>query len=354
MRLGGGALVVVMLAVAVPAPAQELFDRIRINGYTSLEFEKQLSAEGGGDPNGSFDADLFDLVFNIQASERIRVAADVTWEHGAASEDDRGNVALEYGFVEYAVSDLIKFRAGKMFVPFGIFNEIHTAKPAFLSVKEAASTNRPDRILDEAYRFYPRWEAGIALHGDGVVGGKNLSYDVMLANGDNDETNPFEEDNNSAKSFTARVRFEPGESLRLAYSFYYDQPGDADRDRLRSHGLELEWTWKALGVWSEVVFGSQRSRADGRWLDQIGFYVQPSWRFAFGLTPYLRFDLVDPDTSASANRGFDLVVGLNYEVSQGFMLKLENNRVWGEAGSSLAQYPGRRYDELKAAVVLGF
>lgn len=354
MRFRQAALVGVTLGLAVPAPAQELFDRIRINGYTSFEFEKQLSEEGAGDPNGSFDADAFDLVFNIQASERIRAAADITWEHGAASEDDRGNVALEYGFVEYAFSDLFKLRAGKMFTPFGVYNEIHTAKPAFLSVKEAASTNQTDRILEEAYRFYPRWGAGIALHGDAVVGDKNLSYDVLVANGESAETNPFEEDDNSAKSVTARVRFEPGESLRLGYSFYHDALGDPGYDRLLSHGLELEWTWSALRVWTEVVFGALRAREDGSSLEQVGFYVQPSWHFGNGLTPYLRFDLVDPDTKAASNSGFDLVLGLNWEVAQGFMLKLENNRVWGEAASSLAQYPGRRYDELKAAVVLGF
>ena len=101
----------------------------------------------------------------------------MTWEHGAATEDDRGNVALEYGFVEYAVSDLLKVRFGKMFTPFGIFNEIHTAKPAFLSVKEAAGTNKPERIVEAGYRFFPRWGTGIALRGDGVLGGKDFDYE---------------------------------------------------------------------------------------------------------------------------------------------------------------------------------
>ena len=59
----------VLLALAVPAEAIE-GDKISVNGYSSFEFEKQLEneGEGGGDPNSSFDADLFDLVFNFGSS----------------------------------------------------------------------------------------------------------------------------------------------------------------------------------------------------------------------------------------------------------------------------------------------
>ena len=119
--LAGGILAV---ALSSPLSAQELMDRIVINGYTNFEFSKQLSKEGPGDKNGSFDADQFDLVFNITVSERVRAALDLSWEHGTATEDGRGNQAMEYGFVEYAVSDMLKLRFGKMSTPFGVFNEI--------------------------------------------------------------------------------------------------------------------------------------------------------------------------------------------------------------------------------------
>jgi hypothetical protein len=82
-------------------------DNLTVNGYSSFEIERAMTDEGEGDPYNSFDADLLDLVFNLQVSNKVRVAADVTWEHGAASEDGRGNVAVEYGFSEYTVSDVI-------------------------------------------------------------------------------------------------------------------------------------------------------------------------------------------------------------------------------------------------------
>ncbi len=213
--------------------------KLTINGYSGFEFEKQLDEDGAGDPNGSFDADLFDLVLNFQVTDKIRVSTDLTWEHGAATEDDFGNVAVEYAFVEYAFSDLVKVRVGKMFIPYGIYNEIHTAKPAFLSVKEPASTNKTERIVENAFRFYPRWGAGIAVHGDGLIGERGFSYDLFVSNGDQSETNPFEEDNNGAKAFTGRFRFEPSESLEVGTSFYHDTPDSDGVGSLTSSGLEL-------------------------------------------------------------------------------------------------------------------
>jgi phosphate-selective porin len=346
-----------LILTLVPAPgalANELLDRVSINGYAALEFEKQLGDEGFGDPNGSFDADQFDLVFNIQASDRIRVAADISWEHGTATEDDRGNQALEYGFVEYTAHDLFKVRFGKMFTPFGIFNEIHTAKPAFLTVKEAPSLNQTERVVEGAFRFYPRWGAGIGINGSGVLGGKNFNYDVLFANGENETTNPFEEDDNTAKSVTGRFRIEPTDTLRLGTSFYYDSMEHAAFDSIWSQGLELEWTYRKFRVQAEAAWGSLGRREGGESIHQMGWYIQPSWHFDNGLTLYLRYDSIDPDGDVDDDQGSDFIAGLNYELSKNFQFKLENNWFQGGSATEYAALPGRDYQEIKAAVVMGF
>ena len=353
MRSRVGIVLGVLAATAGAAVrADELMDRIRINGYGNFEFEKQLEDEGFGDKNGSFDADQLDLVFNVQAADRVRVAVDLSWEHGTATEDDRGNQALEYGFMEYAVSDAFKIRAGKMLTPFGIFNEMHTAKPAFLTVKEAASLNKTDRLVKDAFRYYPRWGAGIGFHGDVGIGAKDLIYDVLVANGEQDNTNPFEEDDNSVKSLTARVRFEPSEHLRLGASFYFDKD-QASFGRIVSNGVELEAQWSRLRIWSEAAVGSLKTPEGGS-RTQWSFYVQPSWHFERGIAPYLRIERVDPDTGLTDDQGWDFIVGVNWEVSRNFMLKLENNSFHGGEGSSLGTLPGNGYNEIKAAVALGF
>jgi hypothetical protein len=350
------ALLGLAMLVSGPAPvrAQELGERITINGYTNFEYEKQISKNGRGDKNGSFDADQFDLVFNVAVSERIRVAADLSWEHGTATEDGRGNQALEYGFVEYTFSDKFKLRFGKMFTPFGVFNEIHTAKPAFLSVKEAASLNKTERIVEGAFRFYPRWGAGLAAHGDVAVSGKDLSYDVLLSNGEQETTNPFEEDDNSSKAIAARVRYEPSSYLRIGYSFFTDRAGSsAEGSKLQSHGVEAEFTLNRVRVQAEFATGrvSHSVRPSVR---QNAFYIQPSYHFDNGWTPYLRYEVIDQNSSSSDDSGRDFIAGINVEISKGFQFKAEVNAFKGGARTDLARYPGRGYTELKTALVLGF
>lgn len=347
-----GILIALVGSLGAPLSAQELLDRININGYTNFEFEKMIDKAGAGDKNGSFDADQFNLVFNIHATDRVRVAADLSWEHGAASEDGRGNVVLEYGFVEYTISNLFKVRAGKMLTPFGVYNEIHTAKPAFLTVKEAPSLNKTERIIEDTYRYYPRWEAGLALHGDGVIGGKNFNYDLMIGNGEQENTNPFEEDDNSFKSVTARFRFEPNESLRVGWSLYVDKTTDPGFRRIVSNGIEFEWTHKSFRLLAEGALGKlQRDAGAGPDIDQESFYVQPSYRFG-AVTPYLRFEWIDSGVEEVS--GTLLTTGLNWEITKNFMLKAENNWFHGADRSSLGQYPGNGYSEIKAALVLGF
>lgn len=346
----------VALAALCLACSPELFaqqDRLTINGYSSFEFEKQLSDEGGGDPNGSFDADLFDLVFNFQVSDKVRVSADLTWEHGSATEDDFGNVAVEYAFVEYAFSDLAKVRVGKMFTPAGIFNEIHTAKPAFLSVKEPASTNKPERIVDNAFRYFPRWGTGIAIRGDGVIADRDFNYDIFVANGAQEETNPFEEDNNLPKSITARFRFEPSELFSVGNSFYHDKVEWDGVDKIVSDSVEFRYQGTAWQVWAEAAFG-WLTPEDGDRILQIGWHIQPSYSFENGLTPYARIERIDPNSNIDEDHGYDFIVGINYEITGGFMIKAENNYYKGASQSSLAQYPNASYSEIKAAVVLGF
>jgi hypothetical protein len=347
------ALLFIVLPSAIPVSAQELTDRIVINGYTNFEFEKQVSKEGKGDKNGSFDADQIDLVFNVSVSERVRVSIDLSWEHGTATEDDRGNQALEYGFVEYAFSDKLKLRFGKMHTPFGVFNEIHTAKPAFLSVKEPPSLNKNSRVVGGGYLFYPRWGAGIEAHGDAVVHGMDLTYDVLVANGDSETVNPFEQDENTSKSLTARVRLDVTDNIRVGYSFYHDRLNSNTFTTLQSHGLEAELNLARFRVLGEVAFGSL-GQANGGSQKQLGWYIQPSVHLSHGITPYLRYDSFNPDREITGVYGHVFLVGINVELAKNFQLKFEDNDFRGGSKSTLARYPGKGYNEIKAALVLGF
>jgi hypothetical protein len=357
-----------LLAMLSAAPAQaQLSDRIRINGYSSFEWEYQLSDHdtGRGDKNGSFDADLFDLVFNVQPTDRLRVAADLTWEHGAASEDGRGNVAAEYAFAEYKVADALRLRAGKMFVPFGIYNEIHTAKPLFLSVKEPVSTNKIEK-MGSSVRFYPRWGSGLAAIGSGQVSGKDWDYVIQLANGDQrvavatdaEYPNPFDEDNNTSKSAAARIRFHPWRDVTLGASVYRDVMNEYDElgtdtgkhTDLLSYGGHASWNGRRAGLELEYVRGHFQT-SDGSRVDRDGLSAMVFANLG-RVRPYLRYEAHDPDHDIADNEADLILGGLNVRIEHGLYVKAELDHY--TSGVKNKRFKGVPYTEFKASISYGF
>lgn len=346
------AAAMLFLCFSSAAAGQDARDRITINGFGSLEFEKQFQKNGFGDAKGSFDNDVLGIAVNIYLNDRTRLSLESDWEHGTATGLSRGSLNLEYGFVEYTLAEWLKVRAGKFLVPFGYYNEIHNVAYTFETVKLASPLSNTVRVARGAYRFYPRHAVGIAFHGDSTIGGKNVDYDFLISNGEQTNTNPFEFDDNSFKAVAARVRLDPAEKLRVGTSFYYDEVTERGFDRLIAQAVELEFNWKALRVLSEACIGWKR-RTTGGSFDQFGWYLQAAYRFKNRLAPYSRFEYVD-FLDSPGDQGFNLITGLNYEVNKNLYLKLENNHFWGGPKNGFATLPGRGYDELKTAIVFGF
>jgi hypothetical protein len=347
-----------VLLSAAPSGAQ-IAEYIRINGYSNFEWEYQVSNhdKGRGDKNGSFDADLFDIVVNVQPTHRLRVAADLTWEHGPATEDGRGNVAAEYAFAEYKVSDALSLRVGKVFVPFGIYNEVHTAKPATLIINETFSTNKPDR-LGAPGRFYARWAAGIEAVGQLHSGHVNADYSLVVFNGDSQAVNPFEEDGNGPKAVAARFRVEPYPTLKLGASIYtdrqnvYDDAGEATGQRVtqNAYGAQLEWSPDDFGVELEWVHGQIPAGGTDR-VTADGFSALLSRRWG-RVTPYLQFQYFDPNDHVSDDAAQVYIGGVNVRVDKGLFVKLEINRF--AAGSANKRLGGKEFTQLAGAVAVGF
>ena len=335
---------------------------VNLNGYFSFEYEKNISGDPEGDTNGSFDLDLLDLVFNIKLSDKMRIATDITWEHGAATEDSFGNVAIEYGFAEYRFSNLVKVRVGKMFTNFGIYNEIHTAKPATLSVKEPLSTNKNNKMGSDV-RFYPRWNTGLAILGATSWNDHDIDYVVQLTNGEDEEYNPYEEDPNTSKALSGRTRINVSDSLQLGLSFHldhinsaYDTSGDdpvlTGRAKLSSYGFHVEWEPKErLGVEFEYVTGSVNPDTSAK-KTRNAYTLMLSYEVNDIVTGYWRTETLEPDTNID-NDGANLnVIGVNLLIDNNAYLKLEIDSM--QSDSANGKFDGADFTEFKASLSIGF
>ncbi|MBL4868116.1 MAG: hypothetical protein JKY67_17260 [Pseudomonadales bacterium] len=331
-------------------------ENISLNGYLSVEYEKNIGGDDEGDKNGSFDMDLMDLVFNIQATDKLRIATDLTWEHGAASEDNRGNVAVEYAFAEYTAADNTKIRIGKMFTNFGIYNEIHTAKPATLTVKEPLSTNKNNKLGSEI-RFYPRWLMGIALVGTYQVSQIHGDYVIQLSNGEteDEDVNPFEEDDNTHKAINGRIRIGYTDTVQFGFSFYMDSmedPNTNGRIDLNSYGIQAEWeNVEGTGLEFEFVVGEENYSMANK-LTRNAYTLMAFQRLHDKYTPYLRYEYLEPDDNTSDDTGSVLILGINILVDENMFVKLEVDRFSTEANN--AKFNGASFTEFKASLSIGF
>lgn len=344
------AILVLLVALSMIAQAQ-ISDIIRINGYGSVEFEKMFQDRGRGDLKGSFDSDGFDLVLNITPAERFRIAADLNWEHGTSTELNFGNTGYEYIFAEYTVSDLLKIRAGKQFISFGIVNEIHTAKPALLTIKEPSATVRTDRVGGPVF-FYPRWGTGLSMTGDGNFLTIPFDYIVQLTNGDHSFGNPFEKDYDKTKALNGRLRGtvwrEGGNEARVGASFYSDS---GDSLAVSSFGAQVQGIIGNFGIDVEYMSGSYEPYKKPS-ISRFGYYVQAAYTFDSRFTPYVRWESYDPNDGKSDDEANVLVGGLNLAINDYLFLKIEIDRFLSSVQNP--RHKGVNYTELKSSVSFGF
>jgi len=336
----------------------QIKDKITINGYSSFEFEYQFDEVGKGDRNASFDADLFDIVLNVKPTDKLRIAADITWEHGTATEEAWGNAAIEYAFPEYTFKPWLKLRVGKMFVPFGIYNEIHTAKPSFLATKEPLSTNKNHKMGSDE-RFYPRWANGVSFVGKFKLKDIKLDYNLQLSNGYQESTNPYEEDDNQEKAIAARLRMSPKRGTKLGFSSYTDWLTELDslgedagtRTLLYSYGFFLEHKIKNLGIELEYV-GGAIDPSDADPLQRYGTTAMLSYTIKEKFTPYFRHEWLDPNIDVGKDEAMISSIGINYQIDTGYFIKVQYNYVDGRQAND--RFNGMKFSETQIALVAAF
>mgnify|MGYP002713186370 CR=1 FL=1 len=342
-------------------------DKVTINGYFNFEFEEHIKGDKHwrSDEYASFDSDMIDIVLNVNATDRLRLAVDFTWEHGSQSEIDKGNVGYEYAFAEYTLSDKLRIRAGKMFTPFGIYNEIHTAKPSTIILKEPNPTNKMYFISNDEYEqtmLYPRWGTGVALLGNDMIFGMSYDYILQVTNGDltyGVNKNEYDKDDNNQKAITARVRVDLTDDLQIGASAYHDKMIHYDSSSnalgnmvVDSQGLQLIWHINDdFRLEAEYMTGTLDVEGI-KSFRRSGFSILPSYFITDIVNLYFLYSKADPNHDVSKNSVVNYAPGVNIEVDNNMFIKMDYYNVESEVNNPL--FGGKDYSEIRAALAIGF
>ena len=331
-------------------------ERLSINGYFNVESDYQPSAYGLGDHNASVDVDVFELLINYKGPDKFRVSAALDLEHGTDTEFIQGHLTTGWLFMEYAHSDALKLRVGKFLTPFGVFNEIHGAKNLFLARDEPRATLKPQKIAKNGYRYAPKWLAGAEATGELSFGKQSIEYIVAAGNGDQTETNPYEQDNNSKKATTARIQYSPNDNLLFGVSTYHDYltvAGASDTGHVSSYGAHAHYTpgqWRFL---YELTHGSRRLPSALLTGTESGQVAEAGYVFG-KYTPYVQWQGLNTSLGTTKEKANAYIGGVDVALGRHFVYKVQDAYWTGSSLNKKFDFPGRHYHEINMAFFYAF
>ncbi len=313
-------------------------ENTQIGGYGELHYNN-LDGEGGASDKDEIDFHRFVLFFGHQFNDRIRFFSELELEHSIAGDDKVGEVELEQAYVEFDLNDQHRARAGMFILPVGIINETH--EPNTFYGVERNSVEKD--IIPSTW-----WAGGVSLSGELAPG---WSYDAALHEGLNtDAGSSYKIRSGRQKTgearaddlaFTGRIKWTGMAGLELAATYQHQsditQSLDASAgsaDLLEVHAVYNSGPFgvRALyALWDLDGTGPASIGAD----EQMGWYIEPSYRFNDRFGAFARYSLWDNaagDNADSEKKQID--VGLNYWPHPDVVLKADYQQQDNDNGAN--------------------
>jgi hypothetical protein len=328
-----------------------LEEKVDFNLYVTLEFEDFKNTAS------LFDAHNVELLAAVHLANRLKAFTEIEYERTATTDagSRQGEIEVEQGWLEYAISDYFKPRFGVLLVPFGKFNLEHFDPFRDLTDRPVAMR----RVVPATWA-----EAGAGFTGTAFLGEKlggwleefSLDYQLFLVNGltnaitdtgSRSARGAFGSDNNNNKAVVGRLGIFPFSGVEIGLSGY---SGKYDTDGHEIKGFDVDWDFnkgpfELIGEWAFFDLEEGGLQTDGATVvpqSLRGGYVQANYHFWFDFlnntflgkhfedptfTAALRYGQARIDDDSDANTGINKeerwTMGLNYRPTPTFVFKLE-------------------------------
>ena len=284
-------------AAAVAAPASAigaLAERVKLGGYGSLRYEHN-SAD---DTHDTFTFRRFVLTTDASIAPKLRFFLELEFERFRVLEIERSvvpeagglkveqeiegtadsEIAIEQVYLEYALIDEAKLRAGGVLVPLGRFNLNHDDNRWDLPRRSLVDRGVPALPVKSAWN-----ELGVGFTGDVAAGEETmLNYHLYVVNGATLEpeveeiiqtrepsrdkleleakftpfTGTFGNDVKDEKAVTGRLAVSPALGHEMAGSFYWGRytPDFLPKENISAFGLDGLSIWGPFEIEAEYIF----------------------------------------------------------------------------------------------------
>ncbi|HHJ63680.1 MAG TPA: DUF3373 domain-containing protein [Aquifex aeolicus] len=234
-----------------PAASKALINPrgVSIGGYGEIWFTNIPNQK----PNTEVDLYRFIIYLGYAFTEKLKFNSEIEIEHAKieAGEEDGGEVAIEFAFVDYRFNRLLGIRGGMVLVPLGITNEYHEP-PTYMSVRQP--------YLEKSLFPFTWRENGVGAYGETDL----LEYRVYLINGmkaEEEEYKPSSPLKKLAQSgamavsdqlaFTGRVDFKLPYNLKLGGATFISGVQNEQGEKLGTVSIlspHLWWQYAGFDV----------------------------------------------------------------------------------------------------------
>lgn len=165
--------ILLLILLAGGAPAQDLGDAIMVNGFVSQGYLNTHEIDYLIPNSQDGSAEFLEAALTVTAtpSDRLRIAAQFLARN--FGDTGNGNVVLDWGYGDFRWRDALGVRAGKVKLPYGLYNEYRDLDflrtPVFM----------PQSVYNEKTRDFLLAYEGLGFYGNlNLHGGGELDYHV--------------------------------------------------------------------------------------------------------------------------------------------------------------------------------
>lgn len=317
----------------------------------------QFRQDENGDGSHGFDQTRFIPFIYSDISDRVKLAAEIEFEHGGVGGGRDGETILEFATIDFLITDWINWRGGFILSPLGKFNLVHDSPLQDLTDRPLVNQFIiPTTLTDTGMGFFG------SLYPSEL---SKLDYEIYVTNGvfhGLDESGKsffnasrglrssrggFEFDNeNQSPGVVGRVAFSPFIGLEFGGSAYTQRYDDNNENQITIPALDFAYQRGAFELVGEGAyafietddFATSKGIADSMW----GYYVEGRYHFMpprlksgspriftenSTFTGVLRWDQVQTSEIKSGERlnwlRNRITPGLNYRYTEDTVFKLD-------------------------------
>ena len=261
-----------------------------LGGY--MDFQFRQNEDGDGDHG--FDQTRFIPFIYSDISDRVKLAAELEFEHGGVGGGRDGEVIIEFATIDFLITDWLNWRGGFLLTPLGKFNLVHDSPLQDL-------TDRP--LVDQFIIPTTVTDTGMGFFGSVYPSElSKLDYEIYVTNGvfhGLDESGKsfftaskglrssrggFEFDSeNQSPGVVGRVAFSPFIGLEFGGSAYTQRYDDDNKNQITIPALDFAYQRGAFELVGEGAyafietddFATSKGIADSMW----GYYIEGRYHF---------------------------------------------------------------------------